>query len=91
MKNASTLSFFLLLALVYYSFYSLMPRSISALETPKTEFSTERALIPLKEITKAPHYVGTEENKRVREFLIQSLKDLGLNPETQQGLSLIHI
>ena len=88
MKNASTLSFFLLLALVYYSFYSLMPRSISALETPKTEFSTERALIPLKEITKAPHYVGTEENKRVREFLIQSLKDLGLNPETQQGYIL---
>tara|TARA_B110000046_G_scaffold66230_1_gene74085 strand:- start:346 stop:2583 length:2238 start_codon:yes stop_codon:yes gene_type:complete len=65
-----------------------MPRSISALETPKTEFSTERALIPLKEITKAPHYVGTEENKRVREFLIQSLKDLGLNPETQQGYIL---
>ena len=62
-----------------------MPRSISALDTPKIEFSTERALIPLKEITKAPHYVGTEENKRVREFLIQSLKDLGLNPETQQG------
>ena len=88
MKNASTLSFFLLLALVYYSFYSLMPRSISALETLKTEFSTERALIPLKEITKAPHYVGTEENKRVREFLIQSLKDLGLNPETQQGYIL---
>jgi hypothetical protein len=88
MKNASTLSFFLLLALVYYSFYSLMPRSISALETLKTDFSTERALIPLKEITKAPHYVGTEENKRVREFLIQSLKDLGLNPETQQGYIL---
>ena len=35
--------------------------------------------IPLKEITKAPHYVGTEENKRVREFLIQSLKDLSFN------------
>lgn len=60
MKKASTLSFFLLLAAVYFSFYNLMPRSISSLETAETEFSTERALVPLKEITKAPHYVGTK-------------------------------
>lgn len=65
-----------------------MPRSISSLKTTTTEFSTERALIPLKEITKAPRFVGSEENTHVREFLIQSLKDLGLNPETQQGYIL---
>lgn len=88
MKKASTLSFFLLLAAVYFSFYNLMPRSISSLETAETEFSTERALVPLKEITKAPHYVGTKENKRVREFLIQQLKELDLNPEIQRGYVL---
>ena len=88
MKNAFVVSFFLLLGLIYFSFYSLMPQTISSLTTPEVEFSTERALIPLKEISKAPHYVGTAENKRVREFLIQSLKDLGLSPETQQGYVL---
>ena len=88
MKKASTLSFFLLLAAVYFSFYNLMPRSISSLETAETEFSTERALVPLKEITKAPHYVGTKENKRVREFLIQKLKELDFNPEIQRGYVL---
>ena len=88
MKNASVVSFFLLLGLIYFSFYSLMPQTISSLTAPEVEFSTERALIPLKEISKAPHYVGTAENKRVREFLIQSLKDLGLSPETQQGYIL---
>jgi len=88
MKNALVVSFFLLLGLIYFSFYSLMPQTISSLTAPEVEFSTERALIPLKEISKAPHYVGTAENKRVREFLIQSLKDLGLSPETQQGYIL---
>ena len=66
-----------------------MPQTISSLTAPEVEFSTERALIPLKEISKAPHYVGTAENKRVREFLIQSLQDLGLSPETQQGYVLM--
>jgi len=88
MKNAYVVSFFLLLGLIYFSFYSLMPQTISSLTAPEVEFSTERALIPLKEISKAPHYVGTEENKRVREFLIQSLQDLGLSPETHQGYVL---
>ena len=62
-----------------------MPSKGSPLSTSELEFSSERALIPLKEISKAPHYIGSEENRRVRAFLIQSLEDLGLEPETQQG------
>ena len=85
MKNTHIVSFLLLLGLIYYSINSLMPQKISSLKTPSTEFSTERALVPLKEISKTPHYVGSPENKTVREFLIKSLKDLGLSPEIQKG------
>lgn len=85
MKKAFIFSFFLLLGLIYFSFYDLMPSEGAPLSTSEYEFSSERALIPLREISKAPHYIGTEENRRVREFLIQSLEDLGLEPETQQG------
>ena len=85
MKNTHIVSFLLLLGLIYYSINSLMPQKISSLKTLSTEFSTERALVPLKEISKTPHYVGSPENKNVREFLIKSLKDLGLSPETQKG------
>ena len=87
-KNTSLASFFILLGLVYFSFYSVMPQNISSLKAPATEFSTERALIPLKEISRAPHYIGSKENERVREFLIQSLKNLGLSPEIQKGYIL---
>ena len=85
MKKAFIFSFFLLLGLIYFSFYDLMPSEGASLNTSESEFSSERALIPLREISKAPHYIGTEENRRVRAFLIQSLEDLGLEPETQQG------
>ena len=85
MKKAFIFSFFFLLGLIYFSFYDLMPSEGAPLSTSESEFSSERALIPLREISKAPHYIGTEENRRVRAFLIQSLEDLGLEPETQQG------
>ncbi|MEZ4778218.1 MAG: M20/M25/M40 family metallo-hydrolase [Flavobacteriaceae bacterium] len=87
-RSQAFLSLSLLIGLIYYSFYSLMPRSGTPASLPETEFSTERALVPLKEITKAPHYIGSEENIRVREYLISQLKDLGLQPETQEGYIL---
>lgn len=88
MKNPFVVSFVLLLAIIYFSFYNLMPQTISSINKLESEFSTERALIPLKEISKVPHFIGTKENKRVRDFLTQSLKDLGLQPEIQQGYVL---
>lgn len=86
MKRSYTfLSFLLVIGLIYYSFYSLMPRSGTPATLPETEFSTERALIPLKEITKAPHFIGSQENARVRAYLMEELKKLGLDPQTQEG------
>ncbi|MEZ4859467.1 MAG: M20/M25/M40 family metallo-hydrolase [Flavobacteriaceae bacterium] len=81
-------SLVLIVGLIYYSFYSLMPREGTPATLPETEFSTEQALLPLKEITKAPHFIGSEENIRVRLYLIEQLKALGLNPETQEGYIL---
>lgn len=79
------LSLLLLLGLIFYSFFSLMPRKAAPASIPETEFSAERALIPLKEITKAPHFIGNDEHFRIQEYLVQQLKDLGLEPQTQEG------
>ncbi|MEK9613710.1 MAG: M20/M25/M40 family metallo-hydrolase [Flavobacteriaceae bacterium] len=88
MKKTSILSLIVLLGCIYFSFYNLMPQKISKIDASDSEFSTERAWIPLKEISRSPHYVGTQENRKVREFLIESLKELGLSPEIQQGYVL---
>ncbi len=65
-----------------------MPRDGNPATAPQTEFSSQRALTPLKEITKAPHYHGSEEHNRVREYLVQQLKELGLQTEVQEGFVL---
>ena len=79
------ISFFLIIGLVYLSFSSLMPKSGTPASISETKFSTERALIHLKEITKAPHYIGTEEHARVREYIVEQLNGLGLKTEIQEG------
>ena len=89
-RSKALLSFLLVLALVYYSFSSLMPRAGTSSSTSETEFSTERALIPLREIAKAPHYYGSQEHIRVRAFLVNELKGLGFETEIQEGYVLNH-
>jgi hypothetical protein len=87
-RSQSFISFLLIIGLVYLSFYSLMPQNGTPASISETEFSTERALIFLKEITKAPHYIGTAEHTRVREYIVEQLKGLGLETEIQEGFIL---
>ncbi|RDK88677.1 M20/M25/M40 family metallo-hydrolase [Marinirhabdus gelatinilytica] len=82
------LSFLLVLFFIWYSFFSLMPNEGVDASAPPTEFSTQRALTPLKEISKAPHYHGSEEHTRVRAFLLKELQALGLETEVQEGFVL---
>lgn len=89
MKKFSTIiSILLIIGIIYYSFDSLMPSNGTPLSLPETQFSTERALIPLKEISKAPHFLGSEDHERVRLYLISHLKSMGLEVESQVGYVL---
>ena len=83
----------LLTGLIYYSFYSLMPQTGNSESLPVTEFSTARALVPLKVIAQAPHYFGSAEHEKVGLFLENELKNLGFETQIQEGyvLSVIAI
>ncbi|EDM45501.1 peptidase M28 [unidentified eubacterium SCB49] len=87
-RIAGIISLLIILGCIYYSFYSLMPQEGAPASIAKTEFSTERALVPLKEMSKAPHYHGSEEHTRVREFLISELQKLGLETHVQDEFNL---
>lgn len=78
----------LIIFAIYWSFYALIPHQISGMETPKSEFSTERALVHLKEISKEPHFVGTNNHETVRNYIIKELQALGLETEVQEGSTL---
>lgn len=87
-RIAGIISLFFVLGCIYYSFYSLMPQNGTPATIAETEFSTERALVPLKEITKAPHFHGSDEHTRVREYLISEMKKLGLETHVQDEFNL---
>jgi hypothetical protein len=89
MKYISALaSFVVIIFLTGLSFDSLLPANATLASAPDTEFSAERALVSLREIAKAPHYHGTDEHTRVRNFIISELKKLGLETAVQEEFVL---
>lgn len=73
---------------IWFLFYSSMPRAISITEIPATEFSTIRAFKHVEEISKQPHYVGSAAHSLVRNYIVNTLQELGLQVQTQEGYSL---
>jgi hypothetical protein len=86
-KYPQVVSILIIIAAVYYSFYSLSPSNNYVSEN-KTAFSTETALAHLKEISKKPHYTGSEEHKVVRDYIINELDKLGLQVEVQEQIAI---
>ena len=73
---------------VYWSFDALLPNTISDIDAKETSFSTQRALIHLKEISKKEHYLGNDAHSDVRAYIVNELKKLGLETQIQEGYSM---
>ena len=84
-KFPSVVSFLLILLAVYWSFESSMPGYKSDSQISESEFSTDRALKHVENISKKPHAVGFEAHAEVREYLLQELENLGLETQIQEG------
>lgn len=88
-KNfAPILSTLFLFGILCWMYYTLMPRHLSKEALPFSEFSTSRALEHVKEISKAPHYAGSQNHESVESYLVKELQKMGLEPEIQQGTTL---
>lgn len=59
-----------------------------AANAPDTAFSSGRAMATLVELARRPHVVGSPEHARVRETIVERLRDLGLDPEIQTTVSM---
>lgn len=75
-------------AIIYGVFFLMMPQNVNEENTPLTEFSTKRALAQVAEISKEPHYVGSDNHKKVASYLEKELQEMGLETSTQEGFSL---
>jgi hypothetical protein len=83
--TTSVITFLLLLGAAYWAFLVSTPTYREDSGIPESEFSTDRAMIHVANISKEPHAVGFPAHKSVREYLIRALEGMGLEPEIQSG------
>ncbi|WP_371188768.1 M20/M25/M40 family metallo-hydrolase [Thalassotalea maritima] len=72
---------FLLLLVAWFSITSQKPAEDAYASNKDSEFSTERAFVHLQQIAQKPHFVGTDEHTKVRDYLLLELRKLGLQAE----------
>lgn len=87
-KYHQIVSLFVIGLTIFYSFYSLSPSAKIEKTSSLTEFSADKALVQLKEITKKPHFTGSPEHEVVRNYLVSELEKLGLQVEIQEQMAV---
>ena len=87
-KHHQIVSLVIIIVSIFYSFYSLSPSVKIEKKSSLTEFSTDKALLQLKEIAKKPHFTGSPEHEVVRNYLVSELEKLGLQVEIQEQIAV---
>jgi hypothetical protein len=87
-NDFSILSALFIVAVLCLMYFTLMPRWNVDSEGPLSEFSYKRTMTQIKEISKAPHFVGSQNHQAVAAYLEKELQELGLETTTQQGSTL---
>ena len=78
----------LVILAIYWSFSAIIPSTISTIDAPDNQFSTQRALVHLKEISKAPHYLGSASHVEVQNYIVNTLEALGIEIELQTDYAI---
>ncbi|MRI00829.1 M28 family peptidase [Kriegella sp. EG-1] len=81
----SFLSLLLIILAVFWCFNAEMPKYNKNEDVNLSEFSTNRALQHVKNISQKPHGVGLGSHKEVREYIVKELEKLGLETQLQVG------
>ncbi len=71
---------------VWYSFYLIQPPEPKPQNSPSTTFSAERAFEHVRQMADAPHPLASASNDSVRKYLLEELRQLGLDPQIQEGI-----
>ena len=84
---SSVLSMLFLLGMLGFIFFTMMPQWTLNGNIPFSEFSTQRALEQVKNISQKPHFVGSENHDVVANYLVKELQNMGLETSMQEGFS----
>ncbi|MET1258212.1 M28 family peptidase [Flagellimonas sp. DF-77] len=85
MNFSRSVSFFLIILAVIWSYTSLSPGYEPDGSAAENEFSVDRALAHVKSISVETHGVGFAGHQQVRSYIISQLNQMGLETTTQTG------
>lgn len=90
MKNKFIIpiSLIFLSLVIFWTYFSQMPLDDSGKTIGLDEFSTARARQHVKEMSVAPHYIGSAGHVQVAGYVEKELRQLGLEVTKQDGFSL---
>ena len=75
---------FLAVVFTVLGFYQITMPTYSEMQIKNADFSLEKANEMLKVIAMEPHPSGSEQNEKVREYLVNYLRSLGMEVEVQK-------
>ncbi|TVZ16437.1 M28 family peptidase [Maribacter sp. MAR_2009_72] len=84
-KTPTVLTLLLIVLAIYWSFHSLLPKYQTDMEVLQTNFSTDRALQHVQQLSLEPHSVGFPGHVKARNYIISQLNELGLETSVQEG------
>lgn len=73
----------LILATILFSWFSQLPAANEQFSIGNQPFSMENTKAHISVIAQRPHYLGTEDNTRVRNYIVDQLQGLGLEVNVQ--------
>lgn len=80
--------FLFLIFTVWLSFYIIHPPDSKPASADPVSFSAQRAFNHVQEIAQHPHPLGSTYNDSVRNYIINELTALGLEPVIQEGVGV---
>ena len=84
-RYSSIISLLFILLAIYWSFKSSMPGYSPDASLETSQFSTDRALVHVKNMSQKPHAVGFPAHSEVREYVVSELNKMGLETSLQEG------
>ncbi|AYN66389.1 peptidase M28 [Euzebyella marina] len=87
-KTPSYIIIILMAAAIYWGFYTSTPSYDPDTESTLNEFSVDRALAHVQQLSKEPHALGFPAHQSAKMYVFDQLNKMGLSPVTQTGYAL---
>jgi len=88
-KNYFPLIAFLFISgIIFWIYYSMMPKNADEKNVALSQFSTQRALDHVAILSKSPHYIGSKNHKTIANYLENEFQKLGIETKPEEGFTL---